>query len=1705
MSETKDRSNSKKALLITSFAVPFIIALTGLILGGFAPFGTKDVMTSGGNADTLMYMREFWDRVHTGQSLLYSTNTGTGYDFSAVISYYLSDPLNMLILIFPKAAMAAVLNVLYALKLGLSGMLSALFFDNKIKLLKIERHSRENERSEEISLAAEKAKAKKDKKKNKSNDFKIGSSETPGSRFGIFISRLNIIPFTLAMCYALSAYMLTDGLNVTYLTAIALFPLTLLGLDRLKNGSSPWLYCCAAVLTAYSSFYIALIEFIFLLIYVPLMDYKDFRHCLKSLALKAIADLFAVLISGAVIFSSIRSSFFSRDFSTIFPAFKAQFSYFDTFKRFLLGSLPAAFAKYANGVNVYAGVFILLLIICYILNRNISAARKIKSLSITALLTLGLFMTTPNYLLGAMHVHSENFCTFAFILIMMLLLICLDEMINFTYTASSHLLIGLAISFGMIIFSLIFCENYDGTNAFLYSMELISVYFVILILYKNSSMTKLVTKASFCAIILIEICASFISGMKMTGDNTYSYEATLNSKYEKAISHIRKDAPDAEIYIHQDLTSDSDPLTNMLLGYDYIIAGEGSQNVDSLLTLTETYEGIDIYKNDYSLKGFTAVKDPSEWEYNDSLPFEALNILGNEYLGGDDIYTTIVLSARNVNIDSAYLADENTRLISNTIRYVFNIGNIYEGDIYGKTFNTFHMGKFKKGEDASVTQITSDYALTGEADFSASFSYFNEDKYKELYEKLKGSYLTKLSDTSYTVDTGSSEGYIVIPLAGVQSWNIDSDNVSYITINGITYPAVKAGSGQEISVRYNSLPGTLLCIISVLSLIMLIITIRVSGGKKAGIKISDNRFENFLTDNRIYIYSVIISTLLYFTALILKSCVPFGNHFVLGADPYLQGIPDMVAMSKAVRSGSLTQNFNLKTALLQDGGFASYMTFLTPRNLIFLMFDPHDYLLAYTLISYLVFIIPGPAMIFYLTHRVKNPLDKSDMTVLLLTLCYTMSSYLTGFITYEDFFYVAAFFPICILVMEKLIYEKKYIMYILWMSFTMYYLNPYYAFIICEFLLLYFFISEFSGIKDFFTKGIRFALCSILPAVINAYHFLPFFQVTQSSTYSITDNSQTFTFSQALLDDFKCLEVLPNIVVVSTDTRQANTYLGILMILIIPLFMMIKRIPLSVRIRRLLLILLIYFSYGDQLLNYVFHGFHIQTKVPNRFAIFFIFFVICMAADIYINRDSLDTKRSRAALLGAGAVLMALTVINGFFDSFNTMYYKVSTLLTVIFLAGYALAVGLSFMKRPAVNVRGMLSLLLTAELVISSVYTLYNVTGKNNTYPDFDTIDRFCETYTHPELGERSEIVSSTQSDNAAKMSEFNSVSAFSSTLTMTSFDPMYYVNLTEGNAAGNHVTYGTGNPLASILLNVKYNFTSESDMEIVLPSYMKSLDSSNGYNIYENPYAISLGIFTDEDHLMSDINTKDNDSLMDYQNDISRQLVGEDLFTMIDVDKYINEDGSVKPFYTININTEYSDGITFIINFNIPDDVEGDIYFISNKAVQYIGTGDGKAPVTASVEIEVPSSARTDEQINDYIESFMDNCYFCTLNENVMQDIHDQYEDSSLKNIEITDSSISGDIKADKKGYLYISIPCFDFFTATVDGKEVTPISYMGAYGVPIETSGNHHIELTYKPTGRAPGYIVSLIGILILIGLIFILRYRAKSAQLTNEESD
>ncbi len=205
----------------TKKQIPYIwlgpIITLGIMLvlyatAGVYPFGTTSTAFSDGFSQYLPFLSELKLKITQGDSLLFTWHAGGGVNFWTTIGYYLASPLNIIALLFSAEEMQNAFSLITLIKPFFLALTFSIFLKNTYK----------------------------------KND-------------------LSIVIFSIL--WAMSGFMI-GTINITsWLDAIIYFPLVIMGLKRLMDGKSAWMYSLFLGLTITSNFYIGWMVCIFCVIY----------------------------------------------------------------------------------------------------------------------------------------------------------------------------------------------------------------------------------------------------------------------------------------------------------------------------------------------------------------------------------------------------------------------------------------------------------------------------------------------------------------------------------------------------------------------------------------------------------------------------------------------------------------------------------------------------------------------------------------------------------------------------------------------------------------------------------------------------------------------------------------------------------------------------------------------------------------------------------------------------------------------------------------------------------------------------------------------------------------------------------------------------------------------------------------------------------------------------------------------------------------------------------------------------------------------------------------------------------------------------------------------------------------------------------------------------------------------------------------------
>lgn len=1635
---------------LLAFIVPAITVLIAFIMSGFAPFGDLNIFTFEGLYEYIPYFNELYDKVHGGESLVYSIREGMGYNFTSIWTFYMSDPINLIALIFPKSAMFAVLNFIYLIKIGISG----LTFSMLITYFQ--------------------------KKKDNTD--------------------LTLKPAMFGIMYALSGYMLGQGLNITWLSAVCLFPLVIMGLHKIIDDAKPAVFVITYALTFITNMYMGIVVSVFIFFYFITREFNNIRHFFKSLALVLSMVFLAVGCSMITIMPSVNSTFYGDLINIIFPFRGFIASIFEPFKMMMAGSLPSTVSADAYGINIYSGSLIVLLLICYILNKGINKTVKLKNLALLALLFISTIIVTTNYIFNGLYDVTDNSVNFGFAIVFFLLLLGYETLDKLSHISAIKLSISAGIVFVLIILTMVFATSYASMTPFITTLELVLLYFVLILLNKKGNVTELGFTIAIFIIAMGEMSFVFVKTMNTMADETQKYEYTELYAIEETKDYIKELEPGSRILPYYGAETNSTPLTNMLEGYDYIICYGEDYVVDSMLEHIGNYGNVQIYKNPYNVDMGVLTNDYiKSWSYNTEYPYKALNALAENAFPNYHGAPLFVPIQGELGFNIEEIVDKETRRIS----YDYSIKAPIDCDLYMNFYDVVHIGQVKAGDTVSYV-----YTFTAEQirDFRLTMTYtnFDHDAYLDLYNSLDTVSVDKSSESSYTSTVSAdSDRVFLTNILYEKGWKatVDGKEVDVFAVSG-KYAAIDVPAGTH-TIKFTFEPhyyymGIIISVIFILITVAVLIPSVTAIINKLYKKIATAKFPNrivdFVYDNRTYFYFIFISSAIILFVHLLKGCKPFGSYMPMGNDAYAQVLPYVQNIMNQVRHFELgTVNWDMGLNLDNILVFLSGGSF--PINFLMLLFPETMMVEAFVFTYYVKLVLMGMFFMYYLNHRTSGKqVSKHGKLIVILGFAYSFNAFIISYFNNITFLDMGLIIPLVILGLEKLVTHKDNRLYVIALTVSMIF-NVYYTFLLCMFLVLYFLVLDFDNFRDFMQKGIRFALNSLLSAGLAALSLVPFYISTTLCAYSNTDAFPGFSFDSHLLYEIQRLLPFSIPVTVDMTSWHANLYCGLLTIIFISLYALNKKISLSVRIRKIFVVVLLFVAFGNELLNFIFHGFHVQTGVPNRFAVYWIFLILTMLADTFYHFEEYSKKVLLLAPAITGGVLVTVSAITKDSPRTNFQFY-----VTVVMVAIYVLLIVLYCVKKlTAQKAKSLLASALCFELLASGGLNFFQIGSceMDQYVEDIVAIEEISETLPLTDNMAHNEYINGSVADFGL-LAEINQISAFTSVLTV--YQSALYTNLGVYSVA-NYSKYNSGNVLFDMLVNVRYHIHSNYE-EYVAQKYDTALKYDH-LTIAENPYYISHGIFMDTPAESFDLTEAVGESIFHYHNYIATELSGCDpLYDIIAVPEK-STDGTEQPIYheidesnrELLDNDKFHDDLPIDFTIYIKTDHDSACYVSINGATSYLD-------ITPTGEYSEITLAAPKHVYKNFVKD--NDLYLGFVNEDAVKQLHDSLSSHTAYNIEYDGFGIEYDIDAPRDGYVMSAISYHPGWKAYVNGVETDIDLFLGgAIYLPV-SEGTNHIELKYSCPGFLPGCIISFASLIIFIASIVIYKKKNKEELLIETDT-
>lgn len=421
--------------LTAAFFVPMAVMIIIFAQRGIFPFGEESFLRTDMYHQYAPFFSEFQYKLTHKGSFLYSWDIGMGVNFSALYAYYLASPLNWLVVLCPKRFLIEFMTCMIVFKIGLSGLTFTWYL----------------------------------RKHTGARDFGAGL-------FGIF--------------YALSGYMAAYSWNIMWLDCILLFPLILLGMERLVKEQKGILYCAALGLSILSNYYISIMICIFMVIYWgarlildPPESLKKFWGILWRFAVYSLlaGGLAAVVILPAVFALQATAS---GDFD--FPkTVTSYFSIFDMIARHM-GNVGTEIGL-DHWPNIYCGVAVLMLFLLYMGSSRIRVREKAVYCSLLIFFYASFSTNMLNFIWHGFHYPNSLPCRQSFIYIALVLVMCYDAYRELWRVPLKHVALAFWGSAAFVILAEKLVDNSEQFHfaVFYGALLFLALYTMLIYLYRK--------------------------------------------------------------------------------------------------------------------------------------------------------------------------------------------------------------------------------------------------------------------------------------------------------------------------------------------------------------------------------------------------------------------------------------------------------------------------------------------------------------------------------------------------------------------------------------------------------------------------------------------------------------------------------------------------------------------------------------------------------------------------------------------------------------------------------------------------------------------------------------------------------------------------------------------------------------------------------------------------------------------------------------------------------------------------------------------------------------------------------------------------------------------------------------------------------------------------------------------------------------------
>ncbi len=555
--------------LSLAFIMPVLVMLLVFISREIYPFGDRSFLRTDLYHQYAPFFQEMRDKLQNGESLFYSWDIGAGTNFIGLFAYYLASPFNWLLFLCPQAYVIEFITYLTVFKIGLCGLAFAYY---------LKKHTRTNH----IGIAF------------------------------------------FATFYALSGYMAAYSWNTMWLDCLVLFPLIMLGLERLVYEDKCVLYCISLALCVITNYYISImvcltliIYFIALLFIAPthrseivrkdeqtLIKRTFYMNYPKKILMFAFYSFLAAGISLVLLYPEFCALKLTASADSTFPkTFTSYFSMIEMVSRHLVN--VDIHLGLEHWPNIYCGVAILMFIPLYVMNKKVNYREKAANLILILFFLASFSMNFLNFIWHGFHYPNSLPCRQSFAYVFLLLVMGYKGFMGIRDRSLKQIVTALWIALGFIVVAEYVNKENDLFHFSVYYVSALFVGLEALLIYMYRKLDKKQSLRTLAMIGVFVVLIEAFTNTTVTSVTTISRPNYVN--YDRDYETLTDYAKELEKYDFFRMEKMRLRTKNDGSWYQYPSISVFSSTANANLTSFYKKLGMEASTNAYCSNGATAL------------------------------------------------------------------------------------------------------------------------------------------------------------------------------------------------------------------------------------------------------------------------------------------------------------------------------------------------------------------------------------------------------------------------------------------------------------------------------------------------------------------------------------------------------------------------------------------------------------------------------------------------------------------------------------------------------------------------------------------------------------------------------------------------------------------------------------------------------------------------------------------------------------------------------------------------------------------------------------------------------------------------------------------------------------------------------------------------------------------------------------------